>query len=41
MTLGQLREQMTNEEMVLWGIYFQVQAEEDRQQQKKASMRRR
>lgn len=41
MTLGQLREQMTNEEMVLWGIYFQVQAEEDRKQQNKASMRRR
>lgn len=41
MTLGQLREQMTNEEMVLWGIFFQVQAEEDRKQQNKASMRRR
>lgn len=41
MTLGQLRERMTQEEMVLWGIYFEVQAEEDRKQQNKAAMRRR
>ena len=41
MTLGQLRERMTNEEMMLWGIYFQVQAEEDRKQQNKAAIRRR
>ena len=41
MTLGQLRERMTNEEMMLWGIYFQVQAEEDRKQQNKAAIKRR
>jgi hypothetical protein len=41
MTLGQLRERMTQEEMVLWGIYFEVQAEEDRKQQNKAAMKRR
>ena len=39
MTLGQLRREMTEEELVLWVVYFNLQHEEHEEAMKKARRR--
>ena len=39
MTLGQLRREMTTEEVWLWATYFNLQAEEQEKAQRKAMRR--
>ncbi len=39
MTLGQLRREMTTEEVWLWVTYFNLQAEEEEKAQRKAMRR--
>jgi hypothetical protein len=41
MTVGDLLQSMTHEEMVLWNVYFTVQHKEQKAAEKKARMRRR
>lgn len=41
MTLGDLRERITQEEMLLWSAYFELRNKQQEQQQRKAMGRRR
>ena len=41
MPLSKMREEMTVEEIGLWGVFFQVESEENKKQQKKMAARRR
>ena len=40
MTLGQLRREMTNEEVILWHAYFQLEHDQQQEAMKKAKRRR-
>ena len=41
MTLGDLRERITQEEMLLWSAYFELRNKQREQQQRKSMSRRR
>ena len=41
MTLGDLRERITQEEMLLWSAYFELRNKQQEQQQRKSMSRRR
>ena len=41
MTLGDLRERVTDEELVLWSAYYELQNKEQEEAQRKALRRRR
>jgi hypothetical protein len=41
MTLGELRERITDEEMLLWSAYFELRNKQQEEQQRRAMSRRR
>ena len=40
-TLGELREQMTVEELILWGTFYEIRADEEKAAMDKAKRKRR